>query len=221
MKAWKPNVMERRLEPCGFSTMENWVRVGHYDMEGCLFTDCETGEGAEFYGVTFTQCIFRRCRLPQARLGQCAFVDVRFEGCDFSNADLEESLWRRCELSDCRMVGAHFDEARFRQVRLLRCTAEFAGFDRASFREVQLEDCNLAEAYLRACKLREVEVSGCSFLKTNFYQTPLAGIDFTTSEIGGWTLAESTPELSGCIVTPVQAVELAERMGLVVKSGEP
>ena len=44
----------------------------------------------------------------------------------------------------------------------------------------------------------------------------LAGVDVSTSEIGGWTLTDGAPELRGLTVTPVQAVELAERLGLIV-----
>ena len=46
--------------------------------------------------------------------------------------------------------------------------------------------------------------------------TMLAGVDVSTSEIGGWTLTDGAPELRGLTVTPVQAVELAERLGLIV-----
>lgn len=218
MKAWKPQIVQRRLKKSALSAVHGWIRVGSYDLEDWEFTGDEAG-AADFYGITFTRCVFRRCSLPGAKLRQCGFIDSILEGCDLSNTDLEESFWQRCVLTDCRLVGTRLGGARLRQVRLTGCAAGFSGFDRAVLQSVRMEGCDLQEAYLRFCKCRELEADRCSFLKTNFYQTPLAGVDFTTSEIGGWTLSENAPELRGAVVSPVQAVELAGRLGLVVKTG--
>ncbi len=218
-KTWKPEVVQARIQAGDLGAVREQFCEGESEFEDYEFTGGEI-EAEDLYGSTFTRCIFRRCRFARAELGQSSFIDSVFEGCDFSNAGLEESLWRRCELTDCRMVGARFGASRFRQVRLKNCTAEFAGFDRASFQSVRFEACKFGEAWLRSCKCKEVEAAGCSFFKTNFYQTPLAGLDFTTSEIGGWTLSETAPELRGAIVSPIQAVELAERLGLIVKTTE-
>lgn len=69
---------------------------------------------------------------------------------------------------------------------------------------------------MRACRCKALSFARCGLLYVNFCGTMLAGADVSTSEIGGWTLTDGAPELRGVTVTPVQAVELAERLGLII-----
>jgi len=212
LKKIKPEELENSV----FAAFLEFLRVGESDIDGMLFTDAPP-EGADFSGVSFTRCYFRGCRFTGAVMEQCSFVDAVFEACDFSGTALHESFWQRCTLSGCRMTGARLDGARFRQAVLKDCTARYAGIDLAVLDRVTLTACDFQEASLRGCTLKEVKAAGCDFLLVNFYQTTLAGMDFTGSEIGGWTLSASAEELRGAVVTPLQAVELAERLGLVVR----
>ena len=166
--------------------------------------------------------VLERLRTGESDIDGMLFTDAPPEGADFSGIDFSRcyfrgSFWQRCTLSGCRMTGVRLNNARLRQVTLKDCTARYAGLDQAVLNRVTFTGCDFQEASLRGCKLKEITAAECNFLLINFYQTPLAGVDFTTSEIGGWTLSESAEELRGAVVTPQQAVELAERLGLVVR----
>ena len=217
MKGWKPGIDPARLEAADASDILSRVRRGESDVDGCAFADADFA-GMDFYGMAFTRCSFTRCRFTGAKMGQCSFVDVVMESCDLSNTEIPESFWQRCILRGCRLVGARLDKARLRQVELSGCAAMYAGFDQAGFDRVRLENCDFQSADLRACKCRGLSLAGCRVLSVNLCQTALAGVDFTASDIGGWTLTEGAPELRGAVVTPLQAVELAERLGLIVKT---
>lgn len=216
MKKKKQGIDPDSLFRSRFSALLEWIRLGEYDFDDFLFSDDAIG-AENLYGVTFTRCMFRHCSMPKMQFGKASFDDVVFEGCDLSGANFGESAWRGCTFSGCRLVGARFEGARFRQVKFRDCVAEYAGFDRAAFTKASFDCCGFQNAYFRACRFKDHKIKECSFLAVNFCQTALAGLDFTTSEIGGWTLTEEGTELRGAVVTPVQAVELAERFGLVVK----
>ncbi|RKJ74784.1 pentapeptide repeat-containing protein [Butyricicoccus sp. 1XD8-22] len=219
LKKKKQGIDPDALFASRFSAFPEWIKLGEYDFEDLLFSDDEI-KTENLYGLTFTRCIFRRCRMSQAQFGTVRFEEVVFEDCDCPGARFSDSSWLGCTLSGCRLVGAKLSGARFRKVRFQDCAAKYANFDRAAFTNVSFDSCGFQDAYFRACRFKDQTISGCSFLLANFCQTSLAGLDFTTSEIGGWTLSEGVAELRGAVVTPVQAVELAERCGLVVKSPE-
>lgn len=213
MKEWN---LPAHLEPWSAEMLRERLRQGEGDFDGAAFTDLALEEW-DFYGVSFTGCRFTRCRFSGAQMGQCSFVEAVLDRCDFSNAEMEESFWQRCELVGCKLVGARLQHARFRQVGFRECVAEYASFDRAGFDRVRMEACGLGSAELRGCKCKELTFLHCGLLHVNVCGTALAGVDVSTSETGGWTLTEGAPEVRGMIVTPAQAVELAERMGLVIR----
>ena len=78
-------------------------------------------------------------------------------------------------------------------------------------------DTDLSHADFPSCKLKEFQLNGVRMIETNFFHTPLSGVDLTSCEISALTLSEENKELAGAIVDLYQAAELAKRMGLIIK----
>jgi len=82
--------------------------------------------------------------------------------------------------------------------------------ERTAFRSCRLEHADfqqvkLAGTFFSECDLTQVQLSG----------TGLKGTDISTCSIDG--LGVRIEDLAGAIVSPLQAVELAKLMGIIVK----
>lgn len=148
-------------------------------------------------------------RLPKALLPypdvQTTLSRARQEGdtlhgIQFSNLQLTE-------LSGIRFAGCSFE----------RCSFAAAAAQKSSFTDCRFHGCDLSGASLTACRSEQLALDGCRILGASFFQTPLAGIDFTTCILEGITVSDDGHELRGAVVSPMQAAALAKLLGLIVK----
>ena len=92
--------------------------------------------------------------------------------------------------------------ANFGRCRMVKCRLDASDFSDASFSEAEFLEPALRESV---------------FVRTDFFLTPLRGIDFTTCRLEGLTLSETASELRGAVVGAGQAIELAKMFGLIVR----
>lgn len=74
---------------------------------------------------------------------------------------------------------------------------------------------DLTGSSIQEATLKEFYTQDCNWNGSSFFRTTLNGIDFRTSQIEG--IVVQIEDVKGCTVTPMQAVDLAELMGLIVK----
>ena len=60
------------------------------------------------------------------------------------------------------------------------------------------------------------QVNECKFIITNFFNTKLEGIDFSTSNIDGIIVSDNFKELKGIKVNEIQAIELSKLIGIKI-----
>ena len=82
---------------------------------------------------------------------------------------------------------------------------------------MRLERCSLAEAMLTDLALKRTEFTDTDLTAASLQGTMLKGIDLTGCTLTGNSYGEALRELRGAIVSPVQAVELAKLLGVVVR----
>ena len=64
--------------------------------------------------------------------------------------------------------------------------------------------------------MKKIKIKECKFILTNFFNTKLAGIDFSTSNIEGIILSNNFKELKGIKANEIQAIELAKLLGIKI-----
>ena len=97
------------------------------------------------------------------------------------------------------------------------CDLHYASLDRARLTAAVLLRCDLSEASLTELRLRSLCVRECRFVKTCFFKTALAGVDFSSCELTGPVVSSPPAELKGAVIAPEQAAGLIGLLGVRVK----
>lgn len=165
-----------------------------------------------FAGCSFTGCVLRKSH----------FADVTFRNCDFSNADFAGCSFHRTEFVDCRLAGTEMPDGTFHHTLLLRCKAEYVNLSQGRFRNALFSETILRNGALAACRLERTRFDRCDLSQAEFFRTPLEGISLVGNEIGGIRIgATESKELRGCVVSTVQALELARMLGIRIEDTLP
>ena len=174
---------------------------------------------ADFSGVTAAEValdrvVGRRLRLAQAELRLAQLTDVQLDTCDLAGATLIKPQLRRVALLGCRLLGAALLDARLDDVLVQRGNAETLRCWNSTLRGVRFERCALRAASFTGSDLSGAVFRGCDLSGADFRDARLGGADLRGSTIAG--LQVGLRELQGAVVSPAQAVELAQILGLVV-----
>jgi len=168
--------------------------------------------------VALDQLVLRRARLAQAELSLAQLTDVELDTCDLAGAKLTRVQLRRVALHGCRLLGAALLDARLDDVLVLRGNGEALRCWNSTLRSVRFERCALRAASFTGSDLSGVVFRDCDLSEADLRDTTLRGADLRGSTIA--RLQVGLRELQGAIVSPAQAVELAQILGLAVTPDE-
>lgn len=167
--------------------------------------------------TAFCQTVFKNCRLLGCCFNETEFVDVKFVNCDFNNSGFTDAHFKNCSFESCRAVRADFYGSSINHVSFTDCCITDAGFDAASMSFVRAVNTDFTESSFSKCKLFNVKWENVCFEKANFFKTLLRGVDFSKCRIDEILISDGQGELKGVTVNLDQAVELAKRMGIIIK----
>ncbi|MDD3404627.1 MAG: pentapeptide repeat-containing protein [Hespellia sp.] len=184
-------------------------------LTGFLVAGAELSE-ENFYKLDASAGKFERSRFLDCDFEKASFVDVIFENCDFSNSRFGGGYFARCEFRNCKCLGTDFHEAVFKHVSMADSQMRYANLSGTLFENVNMQQCDFTEAALRALKYKKWNAQGCKFYGTNFFQTILAGFDFSENEMGNIIVSDTMKELHGCKISPVQALEIVRLLEIDV-----
>lgn len=176
---------------------------------------CLAGEALR--EMRFERCLFTGCRFTGAELAGTSFVDVQFKNCDLSAVRAPGIYLCRCRLEGVKALAAQLPDCRLAHVRLQNCIFAGANLTGASLEKVLLADCDFTGASLSECRHKGLALQTSRFVKTSFFKTPLAGLDFTSSQLEGAVVSDTGAELRGAVVNTAQAADLARVLGVVVR----
>lgn len=165
-------------------------------------------------GFDVQQCLFTQCQLWHADVRATSFVDCAFIACDFSNSDFSKTVFHRCEFKDCKLMGADFSRSYLRNVLFENCLASDSNWNQSDQALVNYTSCRMENASIGESKWN-VGLDGCDVTHAYLLGTSLSGIDFSSCEIGGFVVDMN--QLKGCMVSAMQAADLIQLLGVVVK----
>lgn len=184
------------------------------DVEGRSFEHDELTDAAGDR-LDFACCRFVRCHIEPDGIKWISFKDCVFENCDLSGAMLRKASFLRVEFRDCRMVGGDFSETSLQSVLFQASQMKYANFSRAKMNCVRFEECVMDNAAFYECKNKAVAFAGGSLVEAELGGMPLKDLDLRSTDIRGIRVVGG--ELRGAIVSPVQAMELARILGVVIR----
>jgi uncharacterized protein YjbI with pentapeptide repeats len=165
--------------------------------------------------LTIEDALFVRVEFDGTRLRGPQLSDIRFDNCNFANARWDSPIAHRIELIGCKLTGFSAFEGHFQDILIQGCKGDLAAFRFAKFRAARFENCLLTEADFGGTDLSGSVFVNCDLRNAQMSGAVLDGVDLRGSNIEGMRVGAK--ELRGAIVDPVQAVELARILGIVVK----
>lgn len=185
-----------------------WADLSHLERVENARVEKET---VTLDGITaFMECVMDHA-VFQGDGRTVLFADVVFDGCDLSNLNLDEAVFRRCEFKNCRMLGTSFIRAVFQDITMTGCVCDYANFSGSKWRLLSWQNCRFREASLNMCEVAGPVIAGCDFQSAEIAGTKLAGWDLSDSFIG--SLAVRAEDLKGVTVNRDQAAALAGLFG--------
>lgn len=161
--------------------------------------------GCYFKNVVFNECDFQNIDL----------LDVVFENCDLSNVNFSEGSIHRTEFKNCKLVGANFSGCNMQNVLFKQSLGRYSNFSYGKLKALNFDNCNLETAAFSDSEFNKICFSECNLENSDFMNVNLKGIDFTDSDISRILLTGK--ELKGVTVSMMQAVELSQLLGLIIK----
>lgn len=215
MKIIAPNEAKTMTEIEEFRRYsEEYIReelpIYHASICGCHYED-ET-----FHKITIHQSRFLNSNFKSCDFEKSTFIDVIFQSCDFSNSKFSGAYFERCWFDSCKFMGVVMTDTIFKHITMKESNFQYSYLDKTRMSNVMLETVDLTEVSLTEAKIKSFEAKNTKFVKNNFFQTPLKGIDFTNNEFLSPTVSEPPDELKGITINMTQAVELIGRWGIQV-----
>ena len=171
----------------------------------------------EFRKIDIRKSRFINCVLTYCDFEKASFIDVIFEACDFSNSKFTEAYFERCQFIRCKCIGVDMSFTMSKNTKLEQSNFTYSSFNQAKLSEVFFDQVDFSEASMGEAKLKKFATKNSLFIKTNFFQTLLAGVDFTGNELIAPMVSSPPWELKGMIIDQFQEAELIGLLGVIVK----
>lgn len=162
----------------------------------------------------FYECTFHNVRFT-GDMKNCLFADVVFDHCDFSNINMNASVFRRVQIRTCRMMGTELTAAVMQDTIMEGCQGSYLNLNGSKMKRVALKDMIMEQAGMSMIEHTDVSLENCTFTKSEWIDTKMSGLDLSDSHIDG--IMVDPENLRGLTVNEEQAVAFAELLGLNVK----
>ena len=171
----------------------------------------------DFGKTGFENVIFENCRFSQCDLSGCSFVNVSFHDCDMSNSHLDSAYFKKCQWQSVKAVGCSFVDVIIKETMAADCNFQYSNFHQSNVQSSEFICCDFSHGAVTASRHKKMVLSACRIVETNFFGTPLGGLDFSDCNLSGIIVSDTFSELRGAVVNPFQSVELAKLLGVVIK----
>lgn len=159
--------------------------------------------------------IIKNSNLSDNEFDGADLTDTRFINCDFSNSIFSGASIHNVEFVNCKMIGVSFDESRMKNIKFYESLLNLSSISESKLENVMFEAARLVTADFFNNKFKNIGFENCDLTESRFIDTSLAGVDISSSHFE--SLSVKREDLEGCIVSSVQAIQMAAMLGLVVK----
>ncbi|GGB90861.1 pentapeptide repeat-containing protein [Dyadobacter sediminis] len=132
--------------------------------------------------TSFEQYKFTNCTFSD--LAGIDFIDCIFQDCNISNASV-----KNCKISDiafinCKLTGVNFSESKdfAFAAKFENCILDYAIFEQKKLNKSVFNNCRIHGADFTQADMSKCKLNNCDFMDTVFYNTNLAGADFSNSK---------------------------------------
>ena len=166
--------------------------------------------------VQFEDGRFLSVDLSKTRWQKLLLHQIRMESCDLANAHWTNGILDTSEMHKCRATGFQFIDSKSTNCLFRQSKLSLAAFHGSKFCNDRFEDCDLSEANFEGAELVDVVFRSCDLRLARFPNCVLRNVDFRGSHLA--EIQIDVAKLRGLIVDAVQLPDIAETLGLIVKT---
>lgn len=166
-------------------------------------------------GLTIDSCKFKNVIFKNCSFENLDLIDTRFENCDLSNVNFSNSGIHRTEFINCKLVGTRFDESSIKDVLIMDSIGRYSNFSFTKINCMNIVNSDFQEATFQEVSHKKLSVEKSSFINAYCNKTSFNKVDLTTCEIDGINV--DVEDVSGAIVTAMQALHLTKLLNLQIK----
>lgn len=160
---------------------------------------------------------FERCNFSEAELGGAVFEDCEFVGCNLSLTKVEACQFLGVLFRDCKLAGVDFSrcvrlplDVSFVESKVANCN--FSGLP---LLKIKFQGCEVIDCLFEQADLREADFSGSKMTGTRFGGADLRAADFSLARDYAFDLAAN--RVKGVRVALPEAVKLLAFFDIDVK----
>ena len=149
---------------------------------------CKNAEGKEGLNPSFIgQC----GDLRNVILGRFVFDELDLSGTQFTNADLQQSTFKKTLLVDVSFEAANLSGVQLNEAQLKRVNFASAVLKNMNLQGAQIESCDFSATDLSGVDLSYVVFKGSSFKGAQLIGTIFEAADLTSSDLSGANLIDA------------------------------
>lgn len=165
-------------------------------------------------GISFDNCVFENCTFV-ADIKNCTFFNTKFSKCEMSNIMFMSVGFHSCLIEKCHMVGINYVDTKIKNTDILGNHMKLSilshtYLDKCIFKDINMSSSSFDGVYFDENTFEEVDMR-----EAEIYNTDMAGVDITGCNIDGIKIQPDN--VRGMIVNEVQAIELINILGVVIK----
>lgn len=179
------------------------------------FTSLEDNE-TSFSDITFDGCVFERIDFSSVTFKDIDCIDVIFRQCDLSNQVFDKRLLSRVQFDRCKLVGTSFVQSSLKDLSFQETNAMYANFAKAKISYMEIIESDFSFVTFLETQLKHFFLSQVKFVGSEFYQTPLKGVNLSGCDIKEARFDSSS--IRGAKVHFLQCQDLVSMLGVEVVS---
>ena len=131
----------------------------------------------------YEMCVFSNCDFSNANLAQSIFIDCEFYNCNLSTVTVLETGFQNILFKDCKILGVRFDKCSgfAFSIKIDNCQLNHSSFFKQKLSKMTFKKSKLHEVDFTDCDLRESIFDECDLQNAIFYNTDLQKGDFRNS----------------------------------------
>lgn len=138
-----------------------------------------------------------------------------FDHCEFDHVCLSDSTLCRVHFIGCRVSGLEMTNALIQDVLFQSTKGNYCNFSGSKLKDCAFTQSDFSFSSFVHCDWMHSSFDYCNLDDSEWLNTPLKGIDFSTSSISN--ILVSNDLLKGVIVNERQALEFVRILGIVIK----
>lgn len=168
-----------------------------------------------YRNIKIDGCTFTNCKFTNLDLEQIEWIDVVFDHCEFDCVFLSGFTLCRVHFIGCRVSGLEMTNALIQDVLFQSTKGNYCNFSGSKIKDCAFTQSDFSFSSFVHCDWMHSSFDYCNLDDSEWLNTPLKGIDFSTSSISN--ILVSNDLLKGVIVNERQALEFVRILGIVIK----